>query len=239
MLRELSGHLLQARDQERRRIARELHDSIGQELAAINMNVATCQCLSGEGDPVRRDLLRDSAALTEQCIAEVRTISHLLHPPLLDDFGLVPALQWYAEGFSRRSGIQVDVDLPLNMERLPDEVELTLFRIVQEAFTNIHRHSGSATASINLTRTSAGVVLRIADTGEGIPPNVLQPNEERRSRLGVGIAGMRERVLQLDGSLDIQSGSEGTTITVSLPLPEDESHCIDDGASLPETSVGS
>jgi PAS domain S-box-containing protein len=220
MLRELSGHLLQAQDQERRRIARELHDSIGQELAAINVNVSTCQGLTGDGDPLRRNLLGDSVALTEHCMAEVRTISHLLHPPLLDDFGLVPALQWYAEGFSRRSGIQVDVALPPKMERLPDEVELTLFRVVQETFTNIHRHSGSATASISLTQTSGGVVLQVADEGKGIPAGVLEPNERRTASLGVGIAGMRERVTQLDGSIEIQSGSEGTTITVSLPLPE-------------------
>ena len=217
-LRELSARLLQSQDDERRRIARELHDSVGQLLAALNMNLSAVR-----GDIERlaqtANALADSENLVNEMSTEVRTISHLLHPPLLDEAGLCSALRWYVDGFALRSKIKVDLDLPEDFGRLPRESETAIFRVVQECLTNIHRHSGSSLARIRLRQRDRQVVVEIEDKGRGIPP-------EKREQMsssgtpGVGIRGMRERLRQLGGTLDINSNGSGTVIVVRLPMAE-------------------
>jgi signal transduction histidine kinase len=217
-LRELSARLLQSQDDERRRIARELHDSVGQLLAALNMNLSAVR-----GDIERlaqtANALADSENLVNEMSTEVRTISHLLHPPLLDEAGLCSALRWYADGFALRSKIKVDLDLPEDFDRLPRESETAIFRVVQECLTNIHRHSGSTLARIRLRQRDRQVLFEIEDQGKGIPP---EKKEEMSSSgtPGVGIRGMRERLRQLGGTLDINSNGSGTVIVVRLPITD-------------------
>jgi signal transduction histidine kinase len=219
-LRNVSGWLLQLQDEERRRFARDLHDSTSQLLAATAINVERAQRLAqSHEDPVLGNVLRDTADCLERVILEVRTLSFLLHPPMLSELGLQCVLPPYIEGFSRRSGIAVDLSIPPDLGRFPLEVELTLFRITQEALTNIHRHSGSRTATIALTRDSRSATLEIRDQGHGVPPGVLETTECAISRLGVGIAGMQERARQLGGKLEIIGRSNGTEIRAILPLP--------------------
>ncbi len=214
-LRELSARLLHAQDEERRRLARELHDSAGQLLAAIKMNSAVFQSVQRDS-PVAK-AAADNAILIDQAISEIRTISHLLHPPLLDEVGLSSALRWYVEGFSERSKIAVDVDIADEIERLGSDMEIAIFRVVQECLTNVHRHSGSGSASLRFTQEDGHVRLEIKDAGMGIP---LEKQMALRAsgQLGVGFRGMRERVHQLGGNLDVQSNGAGTTITATLPL---------------------
>jgi len=215
-LRELSARFLQLQDEERRRIARELHDSVGQMLAALGMNL----------DAVGADLehltkitraVNDSAALVQELSQEVRTISHLLHPPLLDEAGLVYALRWYVEGFAERSKIEVNLEIPEDFTRLSREAETAIFRTVQECLTNIHRHSESPTATIRIVGSDGDVRVEVEDRGKGMPA-------ERQFEMaavgipGVGIRGMRERLRQLGGSLDIHSNGEGTLIVARLPV---------------------
>jgi signal transduction histidine kinase len=215
-LSKLSARLIQLQDDERRRIARELHDSVGQMLAALGMNLAAV------GTDIERltqtaSTVQDSAALVQELSREVRTISHLLHPPLLDEAGLASALRWYVEGFAQRSKIKVDLDFPADFGRLPRESETAIFRTVQECLTNIHRHSESATAAIRIAASDSEVYVEVEDRGKGIPP-------ERQSELepagipGVGIRGMRERLRQLGGSLEIHSNGKGTRIVARLPV---------------------
>jgi signal transduction histidine kinase len=215
-LRELSARLMQLQDDERRRIARELHDSVGQTLAALGMNLSL----------VRNDVerlagvitaLNDSENLIREMSSEVRTISHLLHPPLLDEAGLCSALRWYVDGFAQRSRIKVDLDLPEDFGRLPGEMETAIFRVVQESLTNIHRHSGSPLATIQLRQHGDQVAVDISDKGKGIPPEKLQEMAATGTP-GVGIRGMRERLRQLGGTLEIESDRSGTVVTVRLPL---------------------
>lgn len=217
-LRELSARLMQLQDDERRRIARELHDSVGQLLAALAMN------LSAVRNDVERltetaAMLSDSETLVQDMSAEVRTISHLLHPPLLDEAGLLSALRWYVEGFSQRSRIKVDLDLSDDFGRLPGEMETAIFRVVQECLTNIHRHSGSPVAKIRLRRHERDVLVRVEDKGRGIPPEK-QQEMMTSGKVGVGVRGMRERLRQLGGALEIESNGSGTTIEVQLPITE-------------------
>jgi len=221
-LRDLSGRLLQSKDEEQRRIARELHDSTAQILGALAIDLEKIQQLLPNGDILKaQQLLARSSELVEGATAEIRTISYLLHPPMLDDLGLEGALRWYAAGFSNRSGIQVNVDVQKDLGRFPQELELTLFRLVQEALTNIHRHSGSPTADISVFRDAHQVKLRITDHGHGIRPGILEPVRDARAFVGVGIAGMRERVRQLGGRLEIESGNDGTSIKAMLPIGDD------------------
>jgi signal transduction histidine kinase len=161
---------------------------------------------------------------------EVRTVSYLLHQPIIDELGLENVLPWYVQGFSRRSGIETTLDIPEDLGRLPYDVEITLFRIVQEALTNVHRHSGSATAGIVLRLDDSTVTLEIRDQGTGMPPGIEEPSREAMAIIGVGIAGMRERVHQLHGTLSI-AGTEGTTIRVVLPLTEPTPETVDGGAA--------
>ena len=202
-LRNLSLGLLRSQDEERRRISRQLHETTAQNLAALRMNLTRIK------DSGSRELIDDSIELTEQSIREIRTLSYLLHPPLMDELGLVSTLQWYATGFEQRSGIAVAVDANEDIGRLPREIETAVFRIVQEALTNIHRHAESAVASIRLRREHDELSLEIADRGRGFRDDVTP---------GVGLTGINERVRDLHGEMDIKSGAEGTTIRVRLPL---------------------
>ncbi len=217
-LSHLSGRLLRSQDEERSRIARELHDSTVQSLAALVINLTRLDDATVGLDPALRDTVSDSLALAEQCAREVRTLSYLLHPPLLDELGLGPALRQYVEGFVQRSGILVDLNLPVGLGRLPQEVATTLFRIVQEGLTNIHKHSGSPRAAIRLAQSNGELALEVRDRGRGIPPAALHGVNGSFQGLGLGVTGMRERVRQLGGSLEIQSGPDGTTVKATLPL---------------------
>jgi len=219
-LRRLSGRLMDLQDQERRRIARELHDSVGQALTAIKLSLelATKQLDPTSVSPAVMRGFQECQELADQCAADTRTISYLLHPPLLDERGLASAVQWYVDGFARRSGIEVSLDLPQGESRLPQSHETTLFRILQEGLTNIHRHSESATAFVRLCTESSVAILEIRDQGRGMPAESLRACKESSRLVGVGIAGMRERVRQLGGRLEIDSNRQGTTLTATLPL---------------------
>jgi len=215
-LRELSARLLQTRDQEARRLARELHDSVGQLLAAISMNIGKVKAQAHKLDEVGARAVTENMGMIEQISSEIRTISHLLHPPLLDELGLTSALRWYVEGFSERSKITVEVEIPPDLGRLPTEQEIAIFRIVQECLTNIHRHAESKTAAIRIRRDAEQVVVTAEDFGKGIPAGKLQA-----SVLGVGFRGMHERIRYLGGKLELQSDSHGTVVTATLPLEQE------------------
>ena len=214
---ELAARFQRMQDDERKRIARELHDSVGQLLAAIGMNISVVRTQANRLDSDGARAVSENAMLVEQVSREIRTISHLLHPPLLDIAGLVSALRWYVDGFSERSKIRVDLEVPPDFGRLPDEVEIAIFRIVQECLTNIHRHSGSATANIALSREDDRVTVRVRDDGRGIPKE-RQRELLESGRAGIGFGGMRERLRQLEGNLEIQSEGRGTTVIAKLKV---------------------
>jgi PAS domain S-box-containing protein len=215
-LRELTGRLLRAQDEERRHMARELHDHAGQTLAALGMNLSALQRLTADQDPKIVSLAAESRTLSEDLSREIRTLSYLLHPPLLDEVGLESALRWYVDGFSQRSKIKVDLELPPDLGRLPKELELVIFRVVQESLTNIHRHSGSVSARIYLTRSGQAVEFEISDRGKGISAGTQRDMTAVRS--GVGVRGMEERVRQFGGTLRIHSSDDGTKVLVMLPV---------------------
>jgi signal transduction histidine kinase len=217
-VRRLSGRILQLQDMERRRIARELHDGVGQYFASSKMTVDSV--LQGESLSERqRKALTEASQLLEQGVAEARTLSHLLHPPLLDDIGFHAAAEWYINGFSERSKINVQFTAPAEMGPMSKEVELVLFRVLQESLTNIHRHAGTTTAEVRLFSTSGKVTMEIQDWGKGIPEPLLD-DFRRRTGTGVGLAGMRERVSEFQGNLDIASeNNQGTLLKVEMPLP--------------------
>jgi signal transduction histidine kinase len=214
-MRRLTARLLQLQDEERRKFSRELHDSLGQYLAGVKMNLD----MFSSSRPADR-LLTEAIYLLDQSIAETRTISHLLHPPLLDEAGFSSAAKWYVEGFAQRSGIEVKTDLPDGIDRLPKPIELGLFRVLQESLTNIHRHSGSSRAEIALKVLPRRVVLTVKDFGRGVPEELLAVFRANGTNSGVGLAGMRERIRELGGQLEIHSTGTGTLISVSMPLPE-------------------
>ena len=219
---ELSGRLLQLQDEERRRVARDLHDGVGQLLAALSMSAAI---VAREKEKLTADAARcveGNSALIDQAISEIRTVSHLLHPPLLDEIGLESALTEYVRGFGERSSIHTTLDLPEKLGRLPRDYEICVFRIVQECLTNIHRHSQSATAKVRLSRTPQEIQLEVADQGRGIGPEIQEKFFAGKST-GVGLRGMRERVRQVGGSLKIESNGSGTSIQVMLPIRPDMS----------------
>ena len=215
-LRELSVRILQLQDEERRRIARELHDTVGQLLAAITMNMAVVEAELSSLSPEANKAFFENRAFVQQILQGIRTISHLLHPPLLDESGLPSALSWYVEEFSQRSGIKVDLEFSQGFERFAAELETTVFRIVQEALGNIHRHSQSTTANIRLTADHERLNLEIRDAGRGIPAD-MQQQIRTGIRTGVGLRGMRERVAQMGGRLEIESNGRGTAILASFP----------------------
>jgi PAS domain S-box-containing protein len=218
-MRELSGRLMRAQDDERRRIAQMLHETTAQDLAALKMLLARLARTVGSTMPdADRSALTESIGLAERSMTGVRTLSYLLHPPFLDEMGLVSALRWYAEGFAERSGIAVALDLPSSFERLDREVETALFRVVQEALINVHRHAGSPRASIRLRRTGESLTLEVEDSGRGMPAERLEQLPAGGGVLGVGVAGMRARLQQLGGTLDIESGEHGTVVRARVPL---------------------
>jgi PAS domain S-box-containing protein len=220
-LRDLSSRLLKVQDDERRRLARELHDSVGQIMAALGMNIAVVQSQSHKLDALGARAIQENAQLVQQASAEIRTLSHLLHPPLLEIAGLVSALRWYVDGFSERSHIKVDLEIPTDFTRLPNDTELAIFRIVQECLTNIHRHSGSSTAAIRIQQNGSRLLVQVQDNGRGIPQQKQQ--ELMESGLGgVGFGGIRERLRQLGGTLEIASDGSGTVVSATLNLNQDQ-----------------
>jgi len=214
--RQLGAQVLKMQDNERRRIARELHDSVGQMVALLSMDLGRLQ-RSAHFDPQQSGIVSDCKSLAENVMHEVRTISHLLHPPLLDEMGLPSSLRWYIDEFSRRSGVVTQLEIAEDFGRLPGDYEIALFRVVQESLTNVHRHSGSKSAMVRLLEPPGSVGVEISDQGKGIPV------EKRRifeagGAMGVGLRGMRERVEQLGGTIELRSSDSGTTVCAILPI---------------------
>ena len=215
-LRDLSGRLMRMQDEERRHIARELHDSAGQNLAALGMNLVRLED-DAKHDPARLSKsIKEAQDLIRVLIKEIRTTSYLLHPPMLDEIGLSSALRWYADGLSERSGLSIELNIPDNFERLAPEMELAIFRLVQECLTNIHRHSGSKTAVIRIARENDKIHAEVRDQGKGMSQERLA--EIQSQGVGVGIRGMRERVRQAQGELSVDSNALGTKITAIFPI---------------------
>lgn len=212
-LRQLSARLIRIQDEERRRIARELHDSAGQYLAAVAMALEAAKQEQASAKAIRK--LEEAAEITKRCSSEIRTISHLLHPPLLEEMGLASAVRWYVEGFASRSGIQVKMEFAESLQRLGSDVELAVFRVLQESLTNIHRHSGSRTASIRIGADSEQVWLEVQDQGRGKRNGNGSSNGFRS---GIGTLGMRERLKELAGVLEIASDESGTRVRAVIPL---------------------
>jgi len=214
-LRDLSGRLMEIQDLERRHIARELHDSAGQTLAALGMSLAEL-ARKVNGDPALAKSVENADELVRHLSQEIRTTSYLLHPPMLDEVGISSALSWYVQGLEERSGLKIGLKIPESFERLPSELELLIFRMVQECLTNIHRHSGSKTAQIEITREGEKVQVAVQDQGTGMSPERLA--EIQSHGTGVGIRGMRERIRQFQGDLVIESNHSGTRVFATLPL---------------------
>jgi signal transduction histidine kinase len=223
-LQHLSARLIAHQDEERRRLARELHDSAGQYLSAILMSLARAQ--DGAKTSERESKIKEAREMADRCLSEIRTISYLLHPPLLDEMGLRSALSMYVEGFSKRSAIHVELQIPETLSRLPSEVETALFRVVQQSLSNIHRHSGSTSAVVAVTLDADSVGVTIHDQGRGIPPKILEALNTGKAFLGVGVAGMRERLRDMGGHFVVESGKNGTTIQASLPVSENDSPSV-------------
>jgi PAS domain S-box-containing protein len=219
-LQRLSGRLLQLQDEERQKIARDLHDATGQDLVALATILAQLHALLPSSNRKWRKLVSECQAVADQCIREVRTVSYLLHPPMLDEAGLEDAVRHYVDGFSKRSGIQVELEVSPRFGRIRQNVELTLFRVVQESLTNIHRHSGSRKALIRLDRNSERITLEVRDEGRGIPGSEKKQTGAFPLGVGVGIPSMHERVKQISGRLDIESRSSGTTVRVTIPADD-------------------
>jgi PAS domain S-box-containing protein len=214
---EFAAKLLQAQDAERRRIGRELHDGLGQLVIAIKMNAAQVYKEKHKLSPSAARCVTENFELIGQAIAEVRTVSYLLHPPMLEEIGLLSALAWYADGFAQRSKVNVTLELASDLGRLPQDYELSLFRVAQECLTNVHRHSGSSTAAIKLVRTSGEITLEVTDAGKGIDKQ-LQSKIASGASIGVGFRGMQERVKLMGGRLAVQSSDQGTSVAVTLPI---------------------
>jgi len=225
-LRRLSARLLQLQDEERRRLGRDLHDSLAQLVLAVNLRLAqVTQSAAGLDERSRRGLSEARGTLQEMS-RQIRTLSYLLHPPLLDELGLASAIREYAQGFSERSAIAVAVDIQAEFPRLPQEAEMALFRIVQESLTNIQKHSGSPTASIRLSGDGGVVTLEVRDCGRGMPAVPERHSDPPGARFGVGILGMRERMTQLGGGLEIESNGTGTTVRAHIPVPVEAMHAV-------------
>jgi len=221
-LRGLSGRVLTLRDEERRRIARELHDSAGQLLSAASINLALLERQVVGLPPKVARLISESGNFIEQAVNEIRTISYLLHPPLLDEVGVARALRVYVEGFSERSKIKVDLDIAAELGRFRRDLEIAVFRIIQEGLTNIHRHSRSSTAKITIQRSQTELVLIVEDKGQGMMLPMIESEDGNGTRLGVGIRGMQERVQQFGGQLSIRSDESGTAIECRFPFADSD-----------------
>jgi PAS domain S-box-containing protein len=213
-LRDLSLHLLRTQDEERRHIGREIHDSLGQYLSVLKMKLDAMS-----SSPPTTEETAQCATLVEECVKEVRTISYLLYPPMLEEMGLKSAIPWYLEGFAKRSGINTTFHVPDDFERLSRDAELVLFRVLQESLTNVQRHSGSKTADVEISQTDNGVTLQVMDRGKGLPTAILEHgSQDWMGSLGVGLRGMSERLRQLGGSLDISSTESGTRVRATVPI---------------------
>jgi len=218
-LRDLSLHLLRTQDEERRRIGRDLHDSLGQSLAVLKMKLDSLVSAVGKRtDDEAADDIAQCIRLTEDSIKELRTVSYLLYPPMLEEMGLKSAIPWYLDGFSARSGIKTTLEVASDFTRLPRGAELALFRVFQESLTNVHRHSGSPTAEVRLFLKGGMGVLEVRDQGKGLPPGLLEESsQDWMGQLGVGLRGMNERMRQLGGTLELTSTKEGTTVRAMVP----------------------
>jgi len=217
-LRELSLHLLRTQDEERRRIGRDLHDSLGQCLTALKIKLEMLASPTGQGNDEAASEIAECIHLAEESLKEVRTISYLMYPPMLEEMGLESAIRWYVDGFSARSGISTTFEVGDDFGRPQRDVELALFRVLQESLTNVHRHSGGRTAHIRLLMSNGAVTLEVTDTGKGIPTGLLeQSGQDWTGALGVGLRGMNERMRQLGGSLEVVSTEKGTTVTATVP----------------------
>ncbi len=216
-LQTLSQRLLKVQDEERRKISRDLHDSTGQTLAALKISITLLQeeC---QGDPAKLRLAQQIGGFADHAINEIRTMSYLLHPPLLDEVGFTCAAEWFVEGFAKRSGIDVAVQFANSRARLPKRMEIALFRVLQESLTNVHRHSGALKAAVRYAREPKAVTLEIQDFGRGIPEERLARLRSAGGDAGVGLAGMRERMRELCGRLEIESGRGGTLMRAVVPL---------------------
>ena len=222
-LHDMTGRLLESQDDERRRIARDLHDGTGQHLSGMALTIGQVLADFPSGHDDLRSLLEESHAASRQALNEVRTVSYVLHPPILDGLGLPSALQWYLEGLQKRTDINIVFDAPAHLKPLAPEAERALFRIVQESVTNVLRHSGGTTLRVRLLSSARAVTLRIEDNGHGMNAEQLS-QLQGAAMLGVGIAGMRERIRQLNGVFQIQSNAEGTKVTATVPL--DRKHYV-------------
>jgi two-component system NarL family sensor kinase len=217
-LERLSQRLLKLQDEERRKIARDLHDVTGQTIAALKMAVAELQRRL-ECNLSTVSVLGDIDTLAERALQEIRTTSYLLHPPLLDEIGFIAAAEWYVEGFAKRSGIRTKLDMVKKEdERMPIEIETALFRVLQESLTNVHRYSGSPEVNIRFERRAETAILEVADRGRGIPTELLDRLRKGYAGTGVGLPGMRERLQELNGNLEINSDASGTSLRAIVPL---------------------
>ena len=217
-LRTLSTRMMAVQDEERRRIARDLHDSSGQLLAVIDIQLTTLAQDLRKAAPQFNEQLEETERVVELLQKEIRTTSYLLHPPLLDEAGLFSALSWYVEGLNKRSNVQIALEIARDFGRLPRDIELAVFRLVQESLANIYRHSGSETAMIRIARDEGAITVEVQDQGKGIPPEKLVEIQSEGS--GVGIRGMRERLRQFNGELRIESGKNGTRVSVTISVPQ-------------------
>jgi PAS domain S-box-containing protein len=242
--RALSISLMRAQDDERRRVARELHDSAGQYLSALALAIDAARSHGDALPPAATRKLEEATEIINRCSAEIRTLSHLLHPPLLEELGLLSAVNWYVEGFAERSGLKVDLQLPAELARFNSSVEITLFRALQECLTNIHRHSGSSTASVKIESDDGHLMLEVRDEGRGIEPEMWGQWRGSKKRAGVGLSGMRERLKDLGGTLEIHSNRGGTTVRATIPIDERPSASaaadttIRDSGKVESASVG-
>jgi len=218
MSEEFSSQLLRSQDAERRRIARELHETTAQSLAALKMNLVKITSSNAAQDPGVASALSESLALADECMKEVRTYSYMLHPPLLDEVGLEAALRWYTAGFEERSGITVKLELPPGLGRIRNEIEIAVFRIVQECLTNVYRHSGSRAAVVRIVGDEHTLTVEVDDEGRGLPGGIAPSDTASPVAFGVGLAGIRERIKQLGGKLEIQSSNRGTQVRAVFPL---------------------
>jgi len=237
-LQSLSQRLLRVQDEERRRLARDLHDSTGQTLTALTISVALLQKRPDNGERIREEL-SGIALLADAALQEIRTTSYLLHPPMLDEASFTSAAQCYVEGFARRSGMKVRLDFAPQVERLPDTIETALFRVLQESLTNVHRHSGASEVEVRFLREACVVILEVRDYGCGIPEKLLRRLGQSVQNSGVGLAGMCERLNELKGDLEITSADPGTRLRAIVPLPHElqTEEALNDRASVPAAAT--
>ncbi|HMF89663.1 MAG TPA: histidine kinase [Candidatus Angelobacter sp.] len=228
--REIDERILQAREEEQRRLARELHDSTVQKLFAVNLNLAGLRTLLEKSEKKAQNLLAETETLGRECMQELRSISYLLRPPVPDGHEFMPALCSYIDGFCKRSNIRINLVIPSHAGRMPSRVENALFRVVQESLSNVHRHSRSPSATVTLCKTDGNVVLEIKDQGKGIPGRAAWA-------AGGGLAGIQERLQELGGSLEIKPNHPGTAVVVTIPLKEDEAEAQERPDDRPATAA--